>query len=242
MTGKRSPGTICIVRVLVVEDDAKLAGLLKKWLCEAGMVADTTKCGEDALWMAAATAYDVIMLDLILPGIDGLETCRRLREARLNVPILILTARDGVDYRVAGLDIGADDYLTKPFDLGELGARLRALARRRPAERPSPLHVGDLTLDPATHRVSRGNTDIPLTTKEVQLLEVFMRHPGELLSRQRLVEEAWDTIRQHRSNVIEVYIRYLREKIDRPFGVETIETVRGVGYRLRAVGDLQLAA
>jgi two-component system OmpR family response regulator len=224
---------MCLVRVLVVDDEAQLAELIERWLRRAGVLADTAGCGEDALWMAAATAYDVIVLDLVLPGIDGLETCRRLREAGVQVPVLILTARDAVDYRIAGLEGGADDYLTKPFHLGELGARLRALARRRPTERGPVLTVGDLALDPATHRVRRGDTEIPLTAKEIQLLEVFMRHPGELLSRQRLLEGAWDAAHEHHSNVINVYVRYLREKIDRPFGVETIETIRGAGYRLR---------
>jgi two-component system OmpR family response regulator len=223
-----------LVRVLVVEDEARLAELLTRWLRDTGVLADTTSRGEDALWMAAATGYDVIVLDLMLPGIDGLETCRRLRQAGVEAPVLILTARDAVDYRIAGLEIGADDYLTKPFDLGELGARLRALARRKPAERATILRVGDLTLDPGTQLVRRGDTEISLTTKEVQLLEVFMRHPGELLSRRRLLEGAWDTGREERSNVISVYIRSLREKIDRPFGVETIETIRRAGYRLSA--------
>ena len=222
------------MRVLVVEDEPKLSALLTKWLREDGAVADAATRGEDALWMAGASSYDVIVLDLMLPGIDGLETCRRLREAGVQVPVLMLTARDAVDYRIAGLEIGADDYVTKPFDFGELGARLRALARRKPANRPAILQVGDLALDPATHRVRRGETDIALTTKEVQLLELFMRNPGELLTRQRLLEAAWDSVREQRSNVIEVYVRYLREKIDRPFGVETIETVRGRGYRLKA--------
>ena len=221
------------MRVLVVEDEPKLADLVKRWLREAGVLADTTRRGEDALWMAASTDYDVIMLDLALPGIDGLETCRRLREVGLEVPVLILTGRDTVDYRIAGLEIGADDYLTKPFDFGELGARLRALARRKPAERAPMLSVGDLTLDAGAHLVHRGDTEISLTTQEIQLLEVFMRHPGELLSRRRLLEGAWDGGHEHRSNVISVYIRCLREKIDRPFGVETLETIRGAGYRLK---------
>jgi two-component system OmpR family response regulator len=175
----------------------------------------------------------VIVLDLMLPGIDGLETTRRLRDDGLRTPIVILTARDAIDYRIAGLDVGADDYLTKPFAFGELAARLRALARRCPAERAPALKVGDLDFDPATRRVRRGGTDIVLTTKEANLLEVFMRHAGELLSRRSLAERAWDATKDHNSNVIDVYVRYLRDKIDRPFGVETIETVRGMGYRLR---------
>jgi two-component system OmpR family response regulator len=183
--------------------------------------------------MAEATAYDVVVLDLMLPGIDGFETCRRLRGDGVRTPILMLTARDAVEDRIAGLDTGADDYLAKPFDFGELLARLRALARRGPAEHGPVLRVGDLELDPAARRVSRAGTEIPLSTKEFQLLEVFMRHAGEVLSRFQLLEGAWDTEYEHRSNVIDVYVRYLREKVDRPFGVTTLETVRGAGYRLK---------
>ena len=222
------------MRVLVVEDEVKLASLIRKGLREEGLLADVAIKGEDALWMAGATTYEAIVLDLMLPGIDGFETCRRLRAAGVRAPVLMLTARDAVDDRIAGLDTGADDYLTKPFDFGELLARLRALARRGPAERPTVLQVGSLELDPATHLVRRGQAEIPLSTKELQLLEVFMRHPGEVLSRYRLLEGAWDMDYEHRSNVIDVYVRYLRDKIDRPFGVETIETVRGAGYRLKA--------
>jgi two-component system OmpR family response regulator len=221
------------MRVLVVEDEDKLAGILGKWLREEGIVADIIERGEDAIWMAGATDYDVIVLDLMLPGIDGFETCRRLRMSGIESPILMLTARDTVEFRIAGLDCGADDYLTKPFDLGELGARLRALARRAPSGPAEVLRVGDLRLDADTHVVRRGETEIPLTTQELHLLKVFMRHPGELLSRQRLMDAAWDGEREQHSNLISVYIRYLREKIDRPFGVETIETIRGAGYRLK---------
>jgi two-component system OmpR family response regulator len=220
------------MRVLVVEDEVKLAGLIRRGLREEGVLADVAIKGEDALWMAEATGYDVVVLDVMLPGIDGFETCRRLRGDGVRTPILMLTARDAVEDRIAGLDTGADDYLTKPFDFGELLARLRALARRGPAERGPVLRVGDLELDPAARRVRRGETDIELSTKEFQLLEVFMRNPGTVLSRFQLLEGAWDTEYEHRSNVIDVYVRYLREKIDRPFGVETIETVRGAGYRL----------
>lgn len=223
-----------VMRVLVIEDDLRLRELLQKGLRERGLLVDAARRGEDALWMAAATRYDAIMLDLMLPGIDGLQTCRRLREDGVQTPILILTARDAVDYRIAGLDGGADDYLTKPFDFGELGARLRALARRQPVERAEILTVGDLALDPGTRTVRRGDTHIPLSVKELELLEVFMRDPGRLLSREHLNANAWDVANEQRSNVIDVYVRYLRDKIDRPFGVETIETVWGEGYRLRA--------
>ena len=183
--------------------------------------------------MAQATPYDVIVLDVMLPGIDGFATCRRLREEDVRSPILMLTARDAVEDRITGLDTGADDYLAKPFDFGELLARLRALARRGPVEQGLLLRVGDLELDPATRAVRRAGTEISLSTKEFQLLEVFMRHPGEVLSRYQLLEGAWDAEYEHRSNVIDVYVRYLREKLDRPFGVQTLETVRGAGYRLK---------
>jgi two-component system, OmpR family, response regulator len=220
------------VRVLVVEDEVKLASLIRKGLREEGMLADVAIKGEDALWMAGATPYDAIVLDVMLPGIDGFETLRRLRDDGVQTPILMLTARDGVEDRIAGLDTGADDYVPKPFDFGELLARLRALVRRGPTERGTLLRVGDLELDPATRRVRRGDTEIPLSTKEFQLLEVFMRHPGEVLSRYQLLEGAWDAAYENRSNVIDVYVRYLREKIDRPFGVETLATIRGAGYQL----------
>ena len=221
------------MRVLIVEDEVKMAGLLRRGLREDGMAADVAAKGEDALWMAGATDYDAIVLDVMLPGLDGFETCRRLRDDGVRSPILMLTARDAVEDRIAGLNTGADDYLAKPFDFGELLARLHALARRGPVERGLVLRVGDLELDPATRRVRRADTEIELSTKEFQLLEVFMRHPGEVLSRYRLLEGAWDTEYEHRSNVIDVYVRYLREKVDRPFGVNTLETVRGSGYRLR---------
>jgi two-component system OmpR family response regulator len=220
------------VRVLVVEDEAALAGLIRDGLRADGLLADVAGSGEDALWMAAATAYDVICLDVNLPGMDGFATCRRLRDEGVATPILMLTARDAVEDRITGLDTGADDYLVKPFDFGELLARLRALSRRPPAREAEVLEVGDLSLDLATHAASRGGVAIELSVKELQILEVFMRRPGVVLSRLQILEGAWDDGYEHRSNVIDVYIRYLREKIDRPFGVETLETVRGAGYRL----------
>lgn len=223
------------MRVLVVEDEVPLAKLIREGLMNEGLLADVAVTGEDALWMVPAAPYDVVCLDVNLPGIDGFETCRRLRTAGLAVPILMLTARDAIEDRIAGLDTGADDYLVKPFDFGELLARVRALARRPPVAEEPLLRVGDLTLDPVTHRVRRGDADIDLSVKEVQILEVFMRRPGEVLSRLQVLEGAWDSGYENRSNVIDVYIRYLREKIDRPFGVQTLETVRGAGYRLRGV-------
>jgi two-component system OmpR family response regulator len=187
--------------------------------------------------MAKATAYDAIVLDVMLPGMDGFATCRRLRESGVWAPVLILTARDDVDDRITGLDTGADDYLVKPFAFAELLARLRALSRRAATERPPELTVGDLRLDPALHRAWRGETELDLSAKEFALLEVFMRRPGQALSRGQLLEGAWDMTFERRSNIVDVYVRYLREKIDRPFGCRSLETVRQVGYRLR--GDAE---
>jgi two-component system OmpR family response regulator len=220
------------MRVLVVEDEIKLAKAIREALMADGQLADVAINGEDALWMAGATPYDVVCLDVNLPRIDGFETCRRLRADGVLAPILMLTARDAIGDRIAGLDTGADDYLVKPFDVGELLARLRALSRRGPVHRGTVLRVGDLELDTATRRVRRGDVDIPLSTKEEQILEVFMRRPGDVLTRLDLLEGAWDDGYENRSNVVDVYVRYLREKIDRPFGRASIETVRGAGYRL----------
>jgi two-component system OmpR family response regulator len=222
------------MRVLVVEDEVKMASLIRRGLRDEGLLADVAIKGEDALWMAAATAYDAVVLDVGLPGVDGFETVRRLRADGVWAPVLMLTARDAVEDRVAGLDGGADDYLTKPFAFDELLARLRALARRGAVERPTVIEVGTLRLDPAARRVWRGEDEVALSTKELQLLEAFMRRPGEVLSRFQLLEAAWDEDYENRSNVVDVYVRYLRDKIDRPFGEESLETVRGAGYRLRA--------
>jgi two-component system, OmpR family, response regulator len=224
------------VRVLLVEDDRKLAGLLRRGLREEGIAVDVADRGEDALWMAGSTPYDAVVLDVMLPGIDGFETCRRLRADEVWAPVLLLTARDGVEDRIAGLDGGADDYLTKPFSFGELLARLRALVRRGRPPRPTVLEVGDLRLDPAARRAWRGDTELALSQREFALLDAFMRSPGEVLSRLALLESAWDLGYENRSNVIDVYVRYLREKVDRPFGAAGIETVRGAGYRLREDG------
>ena len=221
------------MRVLIVEDEVKMAGLLRRGLREEGLAADVARTGDDAVWMARATEYDAIVLDVMLPGADGFEVCRRLREGGTWSPVLMLTARDAVDDRVAGLDAGADDYLTKPFSFAELLARLRALALRPPVERPVVLEIDDLRLDPATRRVWRGDAEIMLSAKEFALLETFMRRPGEVLSRYQLLEHCWDYGYENRSNVVDVYVRYLREKIDRPFDRASLETVRGVGYRLR---------
>jgi two-component system OmpR family response regulator len=221
------------MRVLVVEDEPKMAQLLQRGLGKEGVVADLAASGEDALWMARASEYDAIVLDLMLPGISGFETCRRLRDAGGWAPVLMLTARNGVSDRVAGLDSGADDYLLKPFFFPELLARLRALARRGESERPTVLEVGELRLDPAGREVWRGETPVALSRKEFVLLETLMRRPGRVLSRDFLLEHAWDVAYESRSNVVEVYIRRLRAKIDQPFARTSLETVRGAGYRLR---------
>jgi len=184
--------------------------------------------------MAHAVSYDAIVLDVMLPGADGFEVCRQLRGNGVWAPVLMLTARDEIDDRVSGLDAGADDYLTKPFAFEELLARLRALARRAPAERPPVIEVGDLRLDPAAHRAWRGERELDLTAKEFALLELFMRRPGVTLSRTQLLDGAWDIAFERRSNVVDVYVRYLRDKVDRPFGRNSIQTLRGVGYRLSA--------
>jgi two-component system, OmpR family, response regulator len=224
------------MRILVVEDESKMAELLRRGLVEEGHAADVARTGDDALWMARAVDYDAVVLDLMLPGLDGVEVCRRLREGGVWSPVLMLTARDAVEDRVAGLDAGADDYLPKPFSFAELLARLRALVRRGPVERPTVLEVGDLRLDPATHQVWRGESEIQVSPKELAVLETFMRHPGQVLSRYQLLEHAWDEGYERRSNVVDVYVRYLRDKVDRPFGRRSLETVRGAGYRLRADG------
>lgn len=224
------------MRVLVVEDDARMAAAIRRGLRFEGLVVDIAGDGEQALRAIAATEYDAVALDVMLPRLDGFETCRRLRAQGFWVPVLMLTARDAIEDRVRGLDGGADDYLTKPFSLAELVARLRALVRRGHGERPAVLAVGGLRLDPASREVRRGEEVIDLSAREFSLLETFMRRPGQVFTQLQLLEAAWDLGYEQRSNVVEVYVRYLREKIDRPFGVRSIETVRRVGYRLRKDG------
>jgi len=210
-----------------------MASLLLRGFRNNGHAADIARTGEDASWMAAAAEYDVIVLDVMLPGRDGFATCTALREAGVWTPVLMLTARGSVEDRVRGLDVGADDYLVKPFSFAELLARVRALVRRGDRPRPAVLNVGALRLDPATRQVWRDTSEIELTAKEFALLEAFMRRPGQVLTRDQLLEQAWDIGYDNRSNVIAVYVNYLREKIDRPFGTRSLETVRGAGYRLR---------
>jgi two-component system, OmpR family, response regulator len=221
------------VRVLIVEDELRMAGLIRRGLVREGIAADVVANGEEALVFVGAHEYDAIVLDVMLPGINGFETCRRLRSEGMWTPVLMLTARDSVEDRVEGLDTGADDYLVKPFAFAELLARLRALVRRGEPERPSVLEIGDLRLDPATRGVWRGSTEIQLSAKEFALLETFMRRPGAVLSRYDLLEHAWDFAYENRSNVVDVFVRRLRAKIDEPFDRHSLETVRGAGYRLR---------
>jgi two-component system OmpR family response regulator len=221
------------MRVLIVEDELRMASLIRRGLAHEGLAADVAVRGADALWMAEAHDYDAVLLDVMLPDIGGFEVCRRLRAAGVWAPVLMLTARDSVDDRMEGLDSGADDYLVKPFSFAELLARLRALARRGEGERPAILVVDDLRLDPATREVMRGSATVQLTAKEFALLETFMRRAGEVLSRFQLLEHAWDFAYDNRSNIVDVYVRRLRRKIDEPFERHSLETVRGVGYRLR---------
>ena len=219
--------------MLVVEDNPKMASLLKRGLGEEGYAVDVAGDGPDGLFMATENPYAAIVLDVMLPGFDGFELARRLRAAGRWAPILLLTARTEVEDRVEGLDAGADDYLSKPFSFDELSARLRALIRRGQPERPAVLVVGNLRLDPARRCCWRGDEELELSAKEFALLELFMRHPGEMLSRTKILDHVWDYAYDGTSNVVDQYIAYLRRKIDRPFGRDDLETVRGAGYRLR---------
>jgi two-component system OmpR family response regulator len=220
------------VRVLVVEDEPAMAGVLRRGLSEEGFAVDLATDGDDGWWYASENHYDAIVLDATLPGRDGFTLLADLRARACWAPVLFLTARDSVTDRVRGLDLGADDYVTKPFAFPELLARLRALLRRGARERPTVLTVGDLRLDPARRQVSRGDVPLALTAKEFAVLECFMRRPGEVLSRNRLIDHVWDDAFANDSNIVDVYVGNLRAKIDRPFGRRSLETVRGVGYRL----------
>ncbi|WP_433679337.1 response regulator transcription factor [Nocardia sp. CA-119907] len=224
------------MRVLIVEDEPKMADLLRRGLAEEGYAVDIAVDGPDGYGAAVSRAYDAIVLDVMLPGYSGFDVCRRLRGEGVRVPVLMLTARGAVRDRVSGLDGGADDYLTKPFHLDELFARLRALIRRGPAPRPTVLAVGDLRLDTTERRCWRGDDEIVLTAKEYALLEMFLAQPGAVLTREVLTEHCWDFAYESKSNVVDVHVRGLRDKIDRPFGVVSLETVRGAGYRLRRDG------
>ncbi len=222
------------MRVLIVEDNHKLGPILVRGMATDSILADLVTSGRDAIVRATVTDYAVIVLDVMLPDVDGFNVCRAIRDERVHTPIIILTARDAVEDRITGLDSGADDYLVKPFAVRELLARVRAVTRRGPVHRQVVLEAGDLRLDSSRHQVQRGDTAIDLSRKEFAVLEALMRDPGAVLSRFDLLEQAWDYNYENRSNVVEVYIRYLREKIDRPFGRHSLQTVRGVGYRICA--------
>ena len=220
------------MRVLVVEDEPAMASVLRRGLVEDGYAVDVAVDGDEGWWYASEFPYDAVVLDAVLPHRDGFTLLRDLRAAERWVPVLFLTARDAVEDRVRGLDLGADDYLTKPFAFAELLARLRALLRRGARPRPAVLRVGNLRLDPAQRRADRGGLALTLTAKEFGVLECFMRHPNEVLSRRHLIEQVWDERFDNDSNIVDVYVASLRRKIDRPFGTHILETVRGVGYRL----------
>ncbi|MGH9109015.1 MAG: response regulator transcription factor [Acidimicrobiales bacterium] len=224
------------MRLLVAEDNVRMASLIQRGLQEEGHAVDVVGDGPDAVWMATENPYAAIILDVMLPGCDGYEVARRIREHGQWAPVLMLTARTDVRDRVQGLDAGADDYLTKPFNFAELSARLRALLRRGQPERPTVLEVGNLRLDPATRRVSRAGTRIDLTPKEFALLDLLMRSPGAVVTRTQIIEHVWDFAFDGVSNIVDQYVSYLRRKVDQPFGCQDIETIRGVGYRLRDPG------
>lgn len=220
------------MRVLLIEDEVQLAGLVQRGLRKAGFVVEIAHNGVDGLWLATEESFDVIVLDIMLPGIHGYDVLRRLREREIWAPVLMLTAKDGEFDQVDALDLGADDYLTKPFSFPVLVARLRALTRRTPVSRPATLSAGGLTLDPAAARVFRGDVEIDLTPREFALLQFLMRRAGTTVSKSEILQHVWDSAFAGDDNVVEVYVGYLRRKIDRPFGTESIATVRGVGYRL----------
>ena len=224
------------MRVLVVEDDVKMASLLKRGLEREGYAVDIAATGNEALWAGQEFPYDALVLDAMIPSPDGFDVCHQLRAAGRWMPVIMLTARGAVGDRVRGLDAGADDYMPKPFSFAELLARLRALLRRDQVERPAVLRAGDLSLNPATRTVSRGTTAIALSSREFSLLELMLRRKGQVLSRTVILDHVWDFAYDGTSNVVDVYVRYLRDKVDRPFGRTAIETVRGAGYRLRADG------
>jgi two-component system OmpR family response regulator len=227
------------MRVLVVEDEVGLAETVRAGLSDEGFAVDVMHTGVDGLWAATEHpygSYDVIVLDIMLPTLSGYEVCRRLREAQVWTPVLMLTAKDGEYDQADALDLGADDYLTKPFSFVVLVARLRALIRRGAPQRPAVLSAGDLTLDPARRRVSRAGTEIRLTPREFALLEFLMRHRGEAVSKTAIIESVWDAHFDGDPNIVEVYVSYLRKKIDQPYGRASIETVRGAGYRIAADG------
>jgi DNA-binding response OmpR family regulator len=224
------------VRVLVVEDERRLAAAVRRGLSAEGFAVDIAGDGEDGLHLAREGGYDAVVLDLMLPKISGYRVCQQLRAEKNWVPILILSAKDGEYDQADGLDLGADDYLTKPFSYVVLAARLRALLRRGAVPRPAELQAGDLSLDPASRRVRRGQTEIVLTAREFALLEYLIRRAGQVVSKSQLLEHVWDAYDRVDLNVVEVYAGYLRRKVDTPFGRKALQTVRGAGYRLAADG------
>jgi DNA-binding response OmpR family regulator len=225
--------SIKVMRILLVEDNRRLSDSLRTTLVEDGYAVDTAYDGVEGEDMALLTPFDIIILDIMLPKRDGIEVCRSLRDQKMSTPILMLTARDALDDRVLGLDSGADDYLVKPFEIKELRARLRALLRRDSGNKSGNLIIEDLRLDPSTHYVWRADTPLDLTAKEYSLLEYMMRNPNRLITREMVISHLWDYDQRIASNVVDVYIRRLRRKVDDPFKVKLIETVRGAGYRLQ---------
>jgi two-component system copper resistance phosphate regulon response regulator CusR len=225
------------MRILLVEDEARMAQTIKRGLREAAYAVDVARDGEDALYQASINDYDAVILDVMIPRRDGFEVCRELRAQGSRVPVLMLTARDAVEDRISGLDTGADDYLTKPFEFGELLARLRALLRRGQELRPIVIRVGDLEIDTRGQRVRRNGRTIELTTKEYTLLEYLARNAGNVVGRQEIAEHVWDDAFDPFSKLIDVYINRLRRKLDEPFGVPLIHTRRGAGYELRGPSD-----
>jgi two-component system OmpR family response regulator len=222
------------MRLLVVEDDTKLARALERGLQREGYAVDVADNGDEALSQATENEYDAVVLDVMLPGRDGFSVCKAMRRQERWAPVLMLTARDQVGDRIRGLDAGADDYLVKPFDFGELLARLRALIRRGPSERPPVLEVGDLRIDPAARVVTRAGREVELTVREFALLQFLAQRAGEVVSREQLLEHVWDSAEDGSTNVVDVYIGYLRNKIERPFRGKIIRTVRGIGFMLEA--------
>lgn len=224
------------MRVLLVEDEPRLAETIKRGLIDQGFVVDIASNGPDGLWWATEHDFDAIVLDIMLPGMNGYKVLEQLRERRVWTPVLMLTAKDGEYDQVDAFDLGADDYLTKPFSFMVLVAHIRALIRRGAPERPVILTVGDLSLDPLSHRVRRGELEISLTPREFSLLQYLMQHAGTAVTKSEILEGVWDSAFDGDHNVVEVYVRYLRRKLDIPFDRQSIETIRGVGYRLDPAG------
>ena len=224
------------MRLLVIEDEATMVESLRRGLTAEGFAVDTAMTGSEGLWMAREFPYDLILLDIMLPEVNGYEICRTLRQEEIWTPILMLTAKQGDLDEAEGLELGADDYLTKPFSFVVLVARIRALLRRRAGDAPTKMSAGDLVLDPAERTVVRGDTEIEVTAREFAVLEQLMRRPGEVLSKQEIIDKVWDLNFDGDVNIVEVYVSSLRKKVDGPFGRKAIETVRGVGYRVRGDG------